>query len=182
MNKRADWTKEFEEFLQTPPEAPPLSLSHAIISRVRDEFFPSPMHVFFKVVACVGITGLVSLLACPQFGFGGTEHSKLQHVFVEYLGAYGCSIACGAFFSVFGVMVASLMLSRSEVRVLRNNEMMMLSAVSAFFLAAFVCLGATVLFESAALWFLGSWIGSMGSLEAVSALRFHRSLSSMLRL
>jgi hypothetical protein len=92
------------------------------------------------------------------------------------LGSLGCSLACGAFFTVVGVVVAALLLRPEELRLVRSNKVLLVSALSALSLSAFVCLGASVFLESALVWFIGSWAGGLIGIEAVSAFVFRNRL------
>ena len=167
MTQGTNWRSEFKEFVNAEESAPPLALSREVMSRVRRELTPSPLAVFLKVALCASFAGAFSLSFCPQFGMGPAEHSNVHHLFMS-LGPIGCSLACGAFFMVLGCALAMAVLRPEEIRLVRTNKVLLVSALSALSLSAFICLGAAVFFEGALVWFLGSWIGGFISIEVAA--------------
>lgn len=156
--------KELGEFLKAEAKQVPPGLSQKILGEIQQELNPSPLMVFTRLVEVVLIVGLVTLLICPQFGVGFLRHSGLYHVFMS-LGPYGCKLACGAFFLGASLLAATLVLRPEELKVLKRRRLLMLSAVSALSLAAFVAGGAEVFVQAFAFWFLGSLAGAWLSME-----------------
>ena len=173
MTDRPDPAREYQEFLEAAAAAPPLPATQHILSTVRQDLTPAPLRVFLKVSAAVAVSGSASLLLCPQFGMGGGHHSEVHHLFMS-LGPLGCSLACGTFFSVLGFVVALALLRPEELRLVRRNRFLLAAALSALSLSAFVCLGASMLLESGLLWFFGSWLGGLVSIEAAATAVFRK--------
>ena len=155
---------EFEEFKSHAQAPPPHSLTQAIFNQIRSELNPSPWLVFAKLAFIQIAVGLVTLLYCPQFGLSPLGHEGLVPELMHW-GEHTCMFFCGAIFLGTSALVASFVLSRDEVRVLRKKEVLQILAVSLMSVAVFLCAGAEVAMDIALFWLLGAIIGGLGLLE-----------------
>lgn len=163
--------KEFQEFLEASPVAPPKELSDKILAMVYRDLNPNPWSIFAKISLIHFAVGIITLSLCPQFGiriFG--QGLGLIHFFIM-LGTYGCIVVCGAFFVGTSLFASSLILSRDELRVLRKHRSFHISALVLLSLGAFIMAGAEILFIFALAWAVGSLLGGSIVLELSWMLR-----------
>lgn len=108
---------EFAEFMSAPEVAPPRMISDQILGKVHADLNPSASWMFSKVGLIHLITGLLTLVVCPQFGIGWTD---LSFRFFDHLGGHHstlCTLTCGAIFLGSGSFVTSWFLRPEELRV-----------------------------------------------------------------
>ena len=159
-----DLAAEFEDFKQSPPVEPPITLSSNVLTKVSVLMNPSPYTVFAKLSIVVFFVGLLNTTLCPQFGLSFVRNSGLMEYFMSF-GRYGCDIACGAFFLGTGLLTSSFLLKPEDVIVIKAHIILQVSALSALSLVFFVASGGDIYFEKALLWFIGSVLGGLVSLE-----------------
>ncbi len=165
-----DWQAEFAEFSAVEPAEIPETLSNAILSRVEADLHPSPFRVFAKTAVIHAAVGAVTLLACPQFGLSYFGNHGLMHYLMQY-GESVCMLGCGAFFTMFSLLVVSLVLRPEEVRAFKGNEILQLASLVTLSIGAFFFAGGTIVFTLALIWSLGAILGGAISLEAGWAFR-----------
>jgi len=160
-----EWANEFDEFVSADPVNPPVQLSNQILSNVQSDLNPSVWSVFSKITFIHFVTGMVSLLFCPQFGVSPFhEHHGLMEIFMN-LGKHGCMLGCGAVFLGTGGLATSLILRPEEVRTVMKTKFLQFSLLSALSIGAFICAGADVVLNLAVAWFIGSVLGGLLTLE-----------------
>jgi hypothetical protein len=162
--------QEFAEFLKSEPVPPPPETKARLMAAVSAEFHPRPTMIFVKLCLVVFFIGLLNMTICPQFGLGFVRHSGLFEYFMGF-GSYGCKVACGSFFLGSGMIVGIIILRPEELRVLRLNRFLLVSALSLLSLTGFVAAGASVYFAAALAWFAGSVVTSLLALEGGIYLR-----------
>lgn len=165
-----DWQKEFAEFSAAEPTTVPEALSNAVFARVEADLHPSAFRVFTKTAAIHTIVGAITLVACPQFGLSYFGNHGLMHYLIQY-GESVCMLGCGAFFTVFSLLVASLVLRPEEVRAFKGNEILQLASLVTLSIGAFLFAGGTIVLTLALIWSLGAIVGGAISLEAGWAYR-----------
>ena len=166
MEKKYDskeWQRDFLTFLDSDEIEPPSCISEEVRATVFRSLHPSPFRVFAKLALIVGMSSSLTLLLCPQFGYGRSLFSFMSF-FMQY-GDAVCHFACGALFISTGVLLGASVLRPEELRVLRETEFLQISALSAIALGAFVCFGASVLASLGSVWLLGGALGGIISLE-----------------
>lgn len=161
---QSEWTKEFQDFLQTEEIAPPRHLSDQIISRIQTDLNPSPWSVFSKLALIHALTGTITLLFCPQFGFSLFDGMGLMQLFMKY-GEQACMVGCGAVFMGGSSLLASLVLGPEEIRVLRSKELLQISALGLLSMGILICAGTGVVLEMLFLWLAGSVLGGIATFE-----------------
>lgn len=174
-----DWQKDFTDFADAEPASVPGSLSSSVLRRIRNELNPGAVLVFTKTALIHAFVGTATMLACPQFGFSFTGSHGVLHYLMRY-GESVCMLACGAIFTAFSLLVASLVLKPEEVRAFRGNQVLQLASLSTLSLGVFLCVGASIVFTLGLVWALGAIVGGAISLEAGWAYRkfsMRRSLS-----
>jgi hypothetical protein len=169
-DRPVEWQREFAEFSAAESTEVPDALSGAILGRVEADLHPSPFRVFAKVAAIHAGVGAATLLACPQFGLSYFGNHGLMHYLMQY-GEGVCMLGCGAFFTVFSVLAASLVLRPEEVRAFKGNEILQLASLVTLSIGAFLFAGGTIVFTLALIWSLGAILGGAISLEAGWAIR-----------
>ena len=157
-----DWQKQFKEFMSAETVAPPLELSRTLISKVRDDLDPNIWWIFGKIVGIGACVGTLSLLICPQFGYG--SDIGIMRFFMQ-LGPLACRTFCGAFFMASCMFCSAVTLSQEEQRKVQTNRWLLSTSLSLLALAIFSCTS-PVTFEAAGLlWFLGATIGGLLAFE-----------------
>jgi len=169
-DKPTDWQVEFAEFSAAESSEVPDTLSGAILSRVKSDLHPSAFHVFAKTAAIHAVVGAFTLLGCPQFGLSYFGNHGLMHYLMQY-GDNVCMLGCGAFFTMFSLLVASFVLRPEEVRAFKGNEILQLASLVTLSIGAFLFAGGTIVFTLALIWSLGAILGGAISLEAGWAYR-----------
>lgn len=182
MGNRKDfskWQEEFAEFSETEPVKVSASTTTAIVEKVQSDLHPSAFRVFTKAALIHTLVGAATLLACPQFGVSLTGSHGLMHYLMQY-GDSVCMLGCGAFFTAFSLLIASLALRPEEVRALKNSQILQLALLTTYSLGVLLFVGAQLVLTLALIWSLGAILGGALSLEAGWAVRrysFQRSLS-----
>ncbi len=161
---RNEWIAEFREFMDGAEVAPPAHLSRDLKARVSSQLNPSAGRVFSKALAIHAVVGFLTLLLCPQFGMGFSEHAPILHWLMQY-GHAVCSFGCGAFFVGSGALVTSFVLTREEIRSIRRTEFLQLMLISAIAAAVFLALGGDVIDSLGLMWIAGSTLGGLTALE-----------------
>lgn len=158
------WADEFQEFAATPSQFPPPVLSESLFQQVCSDLNPPLFRVFSKLAAIHVAAGTLTLLFCPQFGVSPLGNSGLMPFLMQF-GEPVCMVGCGALFMATSAFFAALLLSVEEVRKLRSREFVWLPVLSLFSLGGFVCLGGNVVLSLGMVWFLGSILGGVATLE-----------------
>jgi len=164
------WQKEFSEFSAAEPIKVPASSANSILEKVRSDLNPSGIRVFTKVTLIHTLVGAATLLACPQFGISVTSSHGLMHYLMQF-GDSVCMLGCGAFFTAFSLLIASLVLRPEEVRALKGNQILQLALLTTYSLGALLFVGAQLVLALALIWSLGAILGGALSLEAGWAFR-----------
>ena len=96
-------SKEFIAFLAAHGETPKQQ-EEAILDTVKSALTPSFNRAAARLLLLQLVSGLLTLLVCPQAGIGpiGGGHG-ISHVFME-IGVWACAIFCATFY--FGVSLA----------------------------------------------------------------------------
>lgn len=158
------WADEFKEFAAANEVQPPTRLSTQVLTQIHLNLNPPAWQVFFKLSLIHGIVGTITLLFCPQFGFSPLCGMGLMNLFMQF-GKYGCMLGCGAVYVGSSALVASFLLRPEEIKVLRRTEGLQLPLLGLLSMGGFICFGATIVFELTAVWFLGSILGGLATLE-----------------
>lgn len=164
------WQKEFAQFTATAPVVASEQITKSIGDQICSDLHPSAFRVFAKAALIHTFVGAATLLACPQFGVSFTNSHGLMHYLMQY-GDSVCMLACGAFFTAFSLLVASLVLRPEEVRAIKNNQILQLAFLTSLSLGAFLFIGGQIVLTLALIWSLGAIIGGAISLEAGWAYR-----------
>lgn len=157
--------QEFQDFLSAAETAPPALASKDILSRINGDLNPSFQKVFMKVLGIHSVTSLLSLSLCSQFGIRAFSFFDLMHTFMKMTGPTICLALCGALYLGLSSLMISLFLSPEEVRKLRLQKGLQIAILSGASLGVFLCFDAEMLFLPMILWFMGSLIGGVATLE-----------------
>jgi hypothetical protein len=165
MNDR-NWKSEFQEFRNGAAVRPPREVSERIYAQVERDLNVSAWGVFSKLSLIHAGSALFTLSICPQFGFRAFgEGMGLMHYFMS-LGTVGCPLACGAFFLGMSLLLATLILSAQELRVLRSHRWAGLGALTLLSLGFFLMADPVDIVASFAIaWVFGAVVGGYLVLE-----------------
>lgn len=173
MEKKEDnlseWMNGFSEFLNSETVSPSGQLSERIANAVRSSLHPSPLLVFGKLVLIAALASSVSLLFCPQFGYG-TRGPGLM-MFLMDISPLLCHFGCGVLFVGVGVLASTFVLKQAELRVLKETKYLQVSALSASMLGMFLCFGSQGFFTMELMWLLGGIVGGLVSVYGGSMIR-----------
>ena len=164
---------QFEEFINGEEIRPPESLSEKIILNIKRELNPSGLSVFKKLALLQFVTGLVTLLFCPQFGIGFTGNMGVMGLLMKF-GDNICMAGCGAVFLGVSAFLAAFLLKPEEVRVLEKNSLLQFSSLTLATAGIFICLGAPILTTIGLSWFAGSLAGGFLTFRLGERLRFSK--------
>lgn len=175
MTSRKFSSKDFLDFKASESLNPPAFLSEKILDQVSNDLNPSPWKIFAKLSLIHFFVALLTLSICPQFGFRVLGNGAgLMGAFMSF-GPYGCMLACGSFFLGTSVLVASFLLRPEELRQLKKNVFLEVSALAALSIGFFIMIdAANIVFGFALAWLLGSMMTGMAFVEIVFALRMKK--------
>lgn len=161
----------YEDFKGTKAIRPSSELSEKVLSQVYQDFHPNPWKIFSKLSLIHFGVGLLTLSICPQFNVQLLgDGMGLMEVFMG-LGPYGCMIACGSFFLGMSVLTASLLFRPEELRQLKKNGFLQISALILVSFGIFIMARADIVFGFAIAWAFGSLMTSLAILEITFAFR-----------
>lgn len=160
-----DWLKDFNEFMNAPSGPVPAHLFHRIKEIVYKDLNPSPWMVFAKLAGIHAVVGSLSLLICSQFGMGPAYGNKVFMSLVMRFGEIGCMTFCGSLFVGLSLLVAGLVLTTPEVKVLKQTEFLQITALGILSIGAFLCLGADAATGLSLFWLLGALTGGVAMTE-----------------
>ena len=158
------WATDFQEFINSNEARPPANLSSSIKENVHKWLHPSQVLVFSKLFAIHFAMSLVTLSLCPQFGIG-FSNSSLIFSFFSSLGYVACMSLCGAFFVLFSLLIASLILKPEEVRAIRSHRFGQLISIGMLSTGFLIFFGAELTLLTWGSWFLGLFVSGILSLE-----------------
>ena len=166
-----EWGREFLEFIEAEPIAPPIAVSEKIHKAIAGDLRPLIWKVLLKFGMIQVAVAFMTLLVCPQFevDLGIVRHDDAH--LRALLGELGYMALCGAIFLSSGAILATIILRVEELRAIRKGEYLYLFIASALALMIFWQLGTPTVFASYAAWFAGAFGGSMAAFEMVKRLR-----------
>jgi len=165
----SEWMSGFSEFLGAENVAPPVALSEKVGAAIHKLLNPSPLAVFAKLVLVAGIASSVSLLFCPQFGYGTNGPGLMM--FLMDISPLLCHFGCGVLFVGVGVLASTFILRQEELMVLKRTKFLQVSAFSASMLGMFLCMGSHGFFLMELMWLVGGIVGGVLSVYAGSIVR-----------
>ncbi|MDE3269563.1 MAG: hypothetical protein OYH77_04700 [Pseudomonadota bacterium] len=140
------------------PHRPPLAIKHRLFRKIKRE--PSQARTFASLLWVQAITGLFTLLVCPQLGVGfgsdGLMHRVLSYVDLHF-GALVCTFLCSIVFIAPGVVVATTALPRPLVA---NIRIWHCAGVAVLLLLPLATI-AQASMMTIAVWLLGSLVASV---------------------
>ena len=165
----SEWMSGFSEFLNAESISPPAQLNERVNELIYGLLNPSPFLVFGKLVLIAALASSVSLLFCPQFGYGTSGPGLMM--FLMDISPLVCHFGCGLLFIGIGVFVSTFFLRQEELRVLRETKFLQITALSASMLGMFLCFGSREFFTVELMWLLGGIVGGLISLMGGSTIR-----------
>lgn len=153
--------KDFKDFLENESPSPSENINESMISFVRSELDPSHQQVFLKFGLIQGFVGFVTMLFCPQFNMSLTNNYKLFHYFHHNFGEVVCMLFCSTIFIGTGAIFAASILSRDEIRKIRNSRFLYFTALTGMFISLFLIFGAKIYFTMTSYWAIGAIVSGM---------------------
>lgn len=136
-----------------------------ILSDIKKRLNPDLKNILAKLIGVHTLTTIITLAICPQFGFQFFKTSlNLMHYFMKF-GQHFCDFACGTFFTVTSCFIATLIISRDELRVLKFNKFLAVFSLVLLSIGFFAIMSPQVFFELTLLWIIGASIGATLGLE-----------------
>jgi hypothetical protein len=158
-----EWQRDFREFTEVEPVPPPKEVSCAIMAHVEADLDPALWLMLTKLLVVGSVAGSLSLLICPQFGYG--VEMGIMRYFMR-LGPLPCRVACGAFFMAACMISSALLLSREEFRKIRRTPFLLSAALSLLALVVFSCTSLETRVTTAVSWLVGAFLGGLLALES----------------
>ena len=84
---------------------------------------------------------------------------------MSLVGPTYCMAFCGLIYLSLSALAFSFFLRPEEVQVIRRNLFLQFALLSGISLGVFLCFGAQILLLPGSLWFVGSLVGGLASLE-----------------
>lgn len=154
----------------------PASLNEKILNDIKTRLNPDLKIIFLKLFIVHLITAIITLTICPQFGFQlFRSQINLMNVFMK-LGNHFCDFACGTFFTATSIFVATFIISRDEIRVLKFHRIMTVLSIVLTSIGFFVIMNPQLFFELSILWILGAMSGAFVTLEIGASIQLRKSL------
>lgn len=173
IKKRDDfneWMDDFSDFLGAEAIRPPQQHSDRLHEIVFNALNPSPLLVFVRLALIAMMASSVTLLFCPQFGLG-TSGAGLMPYLMK-ISPLACQFGCGVLFVGVGVLAATFLLKREEIRVLKDTKYLQVGALSGVMLGVFICFGSAQFFALEWAWLLGGLTGGVVSVYGGSLIRY----------
>ncbi|MDD4976812.1 MAG: hypothetical protein PHY93_20825 [Bacteriovorax sp.] len=140
-------------------------LSNKILADIKNKINPDIKIIFLKLFIIHLGSAIGTLSICPQLGASTFKtHLNLIH-HLNFFGAKYCDLTCGIFFTGVSMVIALLILSRDEIRVLKFNKFYTASVLILFSLSFLLMLNPNLFLEFSILWLLGTMLGTIGVLE-----------------
>lgn len=162
--------QDFKDFLQGETKSPD-KLDYLIMSKIEAELNPSKQKVFIKLCTIQAFIGLLTMLFCPQFNLSLTNNYDLFHFFHTNFGHAICMILCGSIFLGTGAIFASYILSKTELKIIKNSSFLYYSALSILAITCFLILGAEVYLDLVLYWMTGATLTGFLLFEFNTTLR-----------
>ena len=163
--------KEFCDFVEAKPETPSSSIDYKVIHKVECDMRPSLWQVYGKFSGIQTIVGIATLYFCPQFNVGFGGHNDFFHNLHEHVNFFTFYVICGLLFVFLGAAVSGLLLSRSELLLIKKSKYIYYVAYGIVVYFLFYLFGAEVLFISALPWILGALMGNVLGFGLTSRVR-----------
>src|SRR6185312_8070245 len=113
---------EFEDFKNTKDISPPNWVNELIFSRIRRDLNPSGLSVFKKLAFIQLLTGIITLMFCPQLGIGFFKDNMGLMSLLMKFGDNICMAGCGALFLSISALASVIFLRPEEISVLKKNQ------------------------------------------------------------
>lgn len=158
MENKNKFLIDYQSFLTATPENVPSTVQNELFNKISKDLSPAILNVSIKfgVLQAVGI--FLSLLVCPQFGFGPFGGTKgLMSVYM-LAGSYACAIFCGATFLCFSSLLSSLILTIDENRKVFSTKLFLAPFILSVIFASAMVIKGEETFTYASLWIFGSGI------------------------
>jgi len=164
------WEKEFLEFMDTKPLAPPPYLSKNIKTEIRKYQMIMKWIIFSKFASIQAVFATLTLFLCPQFEMGFTRHDHLATLVQHHQGIYLMAV-CGAFFLSGGALLATIFLTIHEIKIIEKSECIYFPAATLIALLIFYLFGADLKWIEALPWFLGGATGGIICFEITKRIK-----------
>lgn len=149
----------------------PNQLSDKILTNVHEKLNPNLSGLIAKVFCIHLITAVVTLSVCPQFGFKLFKLPvNLMHSFMAF-GLPICNFLCGVFFTATSILVASMILNRDELRVIKFQKTLLSATLLLSSIGFFSIMNPNLFLEFSFLWLFGAILGIILTLKLSFALR-----------
>ena len=166
-----EWLKDFESFLKQEESFPPTSVNQSVLSQVRTDLIPPLKVVAAKLFGLHAVgAGIVSLF-CPQLGVGPIigEHG-IMHLFMEY-GPLACATLCGAIFLGLSAILATIFLSREELRLANRYRFLNVTLLASLSFGGLMLAGGSADRLSYMFWIIGAVVTGWSILKLGSTIR-----------
>jgi hypothetical protein len=149
----------------------PKELTTKILREIKSRILLDVKPILLKLFVIHLIVAIGTLSICPQMGFSTFKTNiNLMYWFMHF-GKVICDLACGALFSGTSVIMACLLLSRDELRVLRSNKILASLSLALMSAGGLLIFSPLFFLEFSILWLVGVIIGSFVSLEIGNLLK-----------
>lgn len=170
----ASWEREFLEFTDSDPVAPPAALTEKLKSTVSRDMKPAILKIFAKFASLQAACAALTLFFCPQFEIGFAKHDHLADL-LQHSNGFGFMIICGMIFLSGGAVIAPFFINHAEMKAIEKSEFIYFPTVALVAVMLFYSQGAAIDWSHALPWFLGGSLGSVIGFELVKYFRFRPS-------
>lgn len=143
----------------------PENIDYNILSAIKAKINPPYHTILLKLFSIHLAVAAITLGLCPQLGISTFKSNiNLMHYFM-YWGKTSCDIFCGLFFTSTSMLVAYLILSYDEKKVIRSKKILSSLALILFSIGFLVIFNPGLFVELSVLWIGGAFLGSFLSIE-----------------
>lgn len=156
--------EDFKNFINSNKKSP-VYLDDKVIKFIHGELNPNYLKVLFKLIMIQAFIGTLTMIFCPQFSYSLTNNYDIFHYFHMNFGAQACMLLCGCIFVGSGALFAATILTKPEVKKIKNHKYLYYTCLSIIFLSFFLLIGAKVYLNLVAYWILGATLGGTSLFE-----------------
>lgn len=143
----------------------PEKINNDILSAIKARINPPYHNILWKLFSIHLAVGAITMGLCPQLGISTFKSNiNLMHYFM-YWGKTSCDIFCGLFFTSTSMLVAYLILSYDEKRVIRAKKILSSLALILFSIGFLIMFNPSLFVELSVLWIVGAFLGAFLSIE-----------------
>jgi hypothetical protein len=143
----------------------PDAITNNILNSIKNKLNPPYHIILLKLFSIHLAVGALTMGLCPQMGISTFKTSINLMQYFMYWGKTSCDIFCGIFFTSTSMLVAYLILSFDEKRVIRSKKILSSMALVLFSIGLLIIFNPHLFVQLSLLWITGAFFGAFLSIE-----------------